>query len=52
MKLVNLVKKCLQLEISKPEMKDMEAGFVKWVEEYERCVPISFFSVLLCSFSA
>lgn len=38
MRLVGLIKKCLQFKISTPEMEEMEAGFRRWVEEYEKYV--------------
>lgn len=37
MRLVWLVKQCLQFKILSLEMEEMEAGFQQWVEEYKRC---------------
>jgi hypothetical protein len=38
MRLINLIKKCLQFRISSQELDEMEVGFIKWVTEYERSV--------------
>ncbi|KAH6909680.1 hypothetical protein BKA70DRAFT_1474827 [Coprinopsis sp. MPI-PUGE-AT-0042] len=34
--LVRLLNVCLQFEISTEEIDELEAGFIKWVEDYER----------------
>jgi hypothetical protein len=45
--LVKLINLCLKLEISKPELQDIEKGFAAWVLEYERSVSV----LLRCHFA-
>jgi hypothetical protein len=44
--LVKLINLCLKLEISEPELQDIENGFAAWVVEYERSVLV----LLSCHF--
>jgi Transposase family tnp2 len=37
-KLVTLLNICLQFEITTDEVETLREGFIKWVEEYEKCV--------------
>jgi len=39
--LVRVLNLCLQFEISKEEIDEIESGICKWVVDYERCVPPS-----------
>jgi len=37
--LIRILNLCLQFEISKEDINDIESGIYKWVVDYERCVP-------------
>jgi len=39
--LIRVLNLCLQFEISKEEINEIESGIRKWVVDYERCIPPS-----------
>jgi len=40
--LIGILNLCLQFEISKKDIDDIESGICKWVVNYERCIPPPF----------